>query len=368
MTKHIDVAVLRDWLDRGQPVTVVDVRSADVRTEWSIPGSVHIDAYAELRQGRPGPLADAELPAGRPIVTVCNTGKMSETAADVLANRGFDVYSLTGGMKAWSLAWNAARVFLPDTPAQVIQIRRTGKGCLSYLVTSGEEAAVIDPSLSPGIYIEFARRANVRITHVLETHIHADHLSRARQLAATTGAALRLPAQDRVAFQFTPLSDGERISVGRATMIARSTPGHTMESVCFVLDAAAVFTGDTLFVNGVGRPDLHADAEAAKDRARLLFESLQSIRYLNPDVVVLPAHTNSPVAFDARPVTTTVGVAAQWLDKWLSSETAFVNGLVSRLPDTPPNFVTIVELNERGEFPAGDVTDLEAGANRCAIS
>ncbi|MGH9220706.1 MAG: MBL fold metallo-hydrolase [Vicinamibacterales bacterium] len=368
MTKHIDVDVLRDWLDRGEPVTVVDVRSAEARAEWSIPGSVHIDAYADLRQGRPGPLADADLPADRPLVTVCNAGKMSQTAADVLANRGFDVQSLTGGMKAWSLAWNAARVFLLDTPAQVIQIRRTGKGCLSYLVTSDEEAAVIDPSLSPDRYLEFARRANVRITHVLETHIHADHLSRARELAARTGATLHLPAQQRVAFQFTPLSDGDRISVGRARLIVRSTPGHTMESVCFVLDEVAVFTGDTLFVSGVGRPDLHADAEAAKARARLLFGSLQSIRHLNPDAVVLPAHTNSPVAFDARPVATTIAEAGSWLDKWLSSETAFVNGLVSRLPDTPPNFVKIVELNERGELPAGDVTDLEAGANRCAIS
>ena len=368
MTKHIDVDGLRDWLDRREPVTVVDVRSAEARAEWSIPGSVHVDAYADLRQGRPGPLADAELPANRPIVTVCNAGKMSETAADVLANRGFSVQSLTGGMKAWSLAWNAARVFLLDTPAQVIQIRRTGKGCLSYLVASDGEAAVIDPSLSPDIYVEFARRANMGIKHVLETHIHADHLSRARQLAAATGATLHLPAQQRVAFPFTPLSDGDRLSVGRAALIARSTPGHTMESVCFVLDEVAVFAGDTLFVDGVGRPDLHADADAARDRARLLFRSLQSLRHLNPDAVVLPAHTNRPVAFDGRPVATTIGAASSWLDKWLSSETAFVNRLVSQLPDTPPNFLKIVELNERGELPTGDVTDLEAGANRCAIS
>lgn len=368
MTKHIDVEGLRDWLDRGEPVTVVDVRSAEARAEWSIPGSVHIDAYGDLRQGRPGPLADAELPADRPVVTVCNAGKMSETAADLLASRGFAVQSLTGGMKAWSLAWNAARVFVLDTPAQIIQIRRTGKGCLSYLVTSGDEAVVIDPSLDSEVYVEFARRANARITHVLETHIHADHLSRARQLAATTGAALHLPAQQRVAFQFTALSDGDRISVGRASLIVRSTPGHTMESVCFILDDVAVFTGDTLFVNGVGRPDLHADAEAARDRARLLFRSLQSLRRLNPDAVVLPAHTNRPVAFDARPVATTIGEADSWLDKWLSSETAFVNRLVSQLPDTPPNFVKIVELNQRGELPTGDVTDLEAGANRCAVS
>jgi glyoxylase-like metal-dependent hydrolase (beta-lactamase superfamily II) len=367
MTNHIDVTTLRDWLDEGKPVAVVDVRSADARAEWSIPGSIHIDAYAELKQGRPGPLAIESLPIDRPIVTVCNAGRMSEIAANALTERGLDARSLVGGMKAWSLAWNAARVFLIDASAQVIQIRRTGKGCLSYLVTSGDEAAVIDPSISAETYHELARRANARIKYVLETHIHADHLSRARQLATAAGATLHLPAQQRVAFEFTPLANGDRLTVGNATLTVLNTPGHTMESVSFVLEKAAVFTGDTLFINAVGRPDLHADADGARHRARLLYRSLQAIRQLNPDVVVLPAHSNKPTPFDWRAVAATIAETSSWLDEWLSSETAFVDRLVSRLPDTPPNFVTIVKLNERGELPPGDVTDLEAGANRCAV-
>jgi glyoxylase-like metal-dependent hydrolase (beta-lactamase superfamily II) len=179
---------------------------------------------------------------------------------------------------------------------------------------------------------------------------------------------LHLPAQQRVAFDFAPLANGDRISVGDATLTVLNTPGHTMESVSFVLEKAAVFTGDTLFINGVGRPDLHADADAARHRARLLYTSLQSIRQLDPDTVVLPAHTNKPTPFDGRAVTSTIAETSSWLDEWLSSETAFVDRLVSRLPDTPPNFVKIVEFNERGQLPIGDVTDLEAGANRCAVS
>jgi glyoxylase-like metal-dependent hydrolase (beta-lactamase superfamily II) len=368
MTNHIDVTTLRDWLDQGRPITVVDVRSADARAEWSIPGSVHVDAYAELRQGRPGPLATASLPTGQPIVTVCNAGKMSETAADALSARGFDARSLTGGMKAWSLAWNTARVPLNGTPAQVIQVRRTGKGCLSYLVTSNGEAAVIDASLDPDVYIELARQANSSIRNVLETHMHADHLSRARQLAQMTGASLRLPVQRRVSFAFDVLSGGDRLSIGDATLTVMNTPGHTMESVSLVLDKIAVFTGDTLFVNGVGRPDLHADVDAARVRASLLYRSLQSIRDLGRQVVILPAHTNRPVAFDGHAIASTIGEADQWLGQWPSSESGFIERLVSRLPDTPPNFVTIVEFNERGQLPTGDVTDLEAGANRCAVS
>jgi glyoxylase-like metal-dependent hydrolase (beta-lactamase superfamily II) len=368
MTKHIDVTTLRNWLDQGKPVTVVDVRSADARTDWCIPGSVHVDAYADLRQGRPGPLATEGLPSDQPIVTVCNAGKMSEIAADALTARGLDAWSLSGGMKAWSLAWNSASVPLAGTPANVIQVRRTGKGCLSYLVTSNGEAAVIDASLDPDVYIELAKQSLSSIRYVLETHIHADHLSRARQLAAVTGASLRLPDQRRVSFAFDGLSNGDRIHIGDASLTVLASPGHTMESVSFVLAGLAVFTGDTLFVNGVGRPDLHADADAARTRAGLLYRSLQSIRALGPQVVLLPAHTNQPVAFDNHAIASTIAEADQWLGPWLSSESGFIERLVSRLPDTPPNFVTIVEFNERGQLPTGDVTDLEAGANRCAVS
>lgn len=97
-----------------------------------------------------------------------------------------DARSLAGGMKAWSLAWNAAEVLLSDPTARVIQVRRTGKGCLSYVVGPGGEAAVTDPSVSPDVYLELTRRHGWSIRYVLETHVHADHLSRARELVRQT--------------------------------------------------------------------------------------------------------------------------------------------------------------------------------------
>jgi glyoxylase-like metal-dependent hydrolase (beta-lactamase superfamily II) len=218
------------------------------------------------------------------------------------------------------------------------------------------------------VYLQYAAQSNARIAHVLDTHIHADHLSRARQLAEMTGATLHLPDQQRVSFAFEPLSHGDRVRFGDASLAVVGTPGHTLESVSFVLDEVAVFTGDTLFVNGVGRPDLKADADSARERARLLYRSLRSIRDMKPETVVLPGHANQPVPFDGQAIASTLRGAARWLDEWLSSPSDFVERLVTRLPDTPPNFVRIVELNERGQFPGGDATDLEAGANRCAVS
>ena len=90
--------------------------------------------------------------------------------------------------------------------------------------------------------------------------------------------------------------------IGNATITALHTPGHTSESMCYVLNGTAVFTGDTLFTNGVGRPDLHADPEAARGRANELFTSLSRLRQLPDDVVLLPAHASEPVAFDGKPI------------------------------------------------------------------
>ena len=271
-------------------------------------------------------------------------------------------------MKAWSLAWNTARVPINDDGITIIQVRRTGKGCLSYVLIADGDAAVIDASLPLEVYENIARSYRARIRSVIETHIHADHLSRARQLADRVDAQLLLPQQDRVAFPFSAVQDGDEIAVGTARLIARHTPGHTLEGMSYVLKDDAVFTGDTLFAKGVGRPDLHADAAGARDRARALFQSLQAIRILGPDVLVLPAHTSEPVAFDGRPVMSRIAAIDKWLGEWLASEVSFVDRVVSRLPETPPNFGRITEMNERGEMPGGDVTELEAGANRCAVS
>lgn len=368
MSKTIDADTLRRWLDEGRPVTVLDIRTDEDRAQWAIPGSVHVNAYEALGAGQPGPLAEATFPSGRPVVTVCNMGRVSQTAAELLVSRGIDARSLAGGMKAWSVAWNTAEVSVGDVDSRVIQVRRTGKGCLSYIIGSDGDAIVIDASLPADIYADLAAQHGWRIRYVLESHIHADHVSRARQVVERTGATLLVPIQDRAKFPFTPIRDGDQILWGRATLRALHTPGHTAESTSYVLNGQAVFTGDTLFVNGVGRPDLHADAEGARQRAMLLFHSLKRLGTLGSQVVVLPAHASEPVAFDGQPVCARLDNAATWLQEWLMSESAFVDRVVARLPPTPPNFARIVELNEAGRFPDGDATDLEAGANRCAVS
>src|SRR5262245_22699898 len=139
--KEVSVEELRTWLEQKRPVTVVDVRSAADRAEWSIPGSLHVDAREALRGNDPEAMAGIDPPADRPVVTVCGRGNTSLLARDVLERRGFKAFSLAGGMKAWSLAWNKAEVPVSEKGGvRIIQFRRTGKGCLSYLVGSHGEA------------------------------------------------------------------------------------------------------------------------------------------------------------------------------------------------------------------------------------
>lgn len=151
-------------------------------------------------------------------------------------------------------------------------------------------------------------------------------------------------------------------------MTALRTPGHTPEATSYLLDESALFTGDTLFLAGVGRPDLEAGAGEARERARLLWASLRRVAALPPGILVLPGHTGRPVAFDGEPVTATLGEVTERIPILRLSETAFVETILARLPPTPPNHAAIVAFNETGGWPAGDPTDLEAGANRCAVS
>lgn len=364
----IDVKTLRDLLEQQQPVTVLDIRRAEDRAEWAIPGSLHVAAYDALKANDPNALAGVHLPADRPVVTICGAGVTSLIAAEQLRARGFEAFSLAGGMKAWSLAWNSAEVPVPGTQAQIIQVRRTGKGCLSYLIGSQGSAAVIDAALEPEIYLDLARRYGWSIMAVLETHIHADHLSRARRLAEQSGATLYLPDQERAAFSFSPLRDGAVLNIGPAQLVALHTPGHTLESTSYLLDGRVLFTGDTLFLAGVGRPDLKANPTEARQRAHLLYRSLQRLLTLAPETLILPGHTGEPIAFDSQPVAASLAQVRERVELLAVPEDAFVEALLARIPPTPPNHHQIVTLNESGAMFEGDPTDLEAGANRCAVA
>jgi glyoxylase-like metal-dependent hydrolase (beta-lactamase superfamily II) len=158
------------------------------------------------------------------------------------------------------------------------------------------------------------------------------------------------------------------LTLGQTTIKAISTPGHTLESFSYLVGESILFTGDTLYVDGIGRPDLKASADEIRQKAKLLHQSLQTLLALPESVQVLPGHTSRPVAFDEEPIGTTIGELAGKLSWVKVSEEEFAERVLAKIPATPPNYLTISELNGGGDFSGVEPTEVEAGANRCAIS
>jgi len=362
----ITAETLRTWLEEDKPVFVLDVRPRDQREEWQIPGSHYVDAYQRLKVGDMSVMDEVRIPANIPVVTVCEAGRTSMIAAGELMKKGVEVYSLQGGMKAWSLAWNEAE--LKNGKAEIVQVRRTGKGCLSYVLASGGEAVVLDASVEPEVYIKLAKENNWQIKYVLDTHIHADHLSRSPQLARMTKSELFMPDQDKVNFPFHTISDNQTLKFGSSVIRAIHTPGHTLESTTYILNDKYLFTGDTLFINGVGRPDLKADSDATRARAGLLFRSLQKLLALPGETIVLPGHTSKPVEFDNEVIQRSLGDIKVSVEMLRLNEEEFIDRVLQGIPATPPNYLSIIEKNLKGDYSDINPVDLEAGANRCAIS
>src|SRR5690606_37363990 len=173
-------------------------------------------------------------------------------------------------------------------------------GCLAeatYYIESNGEAAIIDPLRETTPYLEMAKKRNATIKYVFLTHFHADFVSGHFDLAKATGATIVLGPNAEAAYQFHSAKDGELFPIGNIHLKLLHTPGHTMESSTYLLldenhTEKAIFTGDTLFIGDVGRPDLAVKSDLTeRDLAGHLFDSLRNkIMPLPDDVIVYPAH------------------------------------------------------------------------------
>ncbi|MGA2432981.1 MAG: MBL fold metallo-hydrolase, partial [Acidimicrobiales bacterium] len=250
LISFISTTELTPRLDTDPSLYMIDVRDPDEVADWQIPG-VHNLPLSRL------PSLVHEIPRDKDLVLICAKGARAQQGAEILAKLGIASRVLEGGMSAWATTYDHVEGNFGG--ATVVQIRRRGKGCLSYLIGAGESALVIDPSRDLEQYLAVAKEHGWTISHVLDTHLHADHLSGARDLSASTGATLWLNPADAFDFAFEPLSDGRAIELAAGvalTVSSVSVPGHTEGSTMYQLGHDAIFTGDTLFLESVGRPDL----------------------------------------------------------------------------------------------------------------
>ncbi|HVN55240.1 MAG TPA: MBL fold metallo-hydrolase [Anaerolineaceae bacterium] len=226
------------------------------------------------------------------------------------------------------------------------------RACLSYLVgcpTKGLCAA-IDPQGDPARYIREMNQHGMQISHILETHIHADHRSGALQLQQQTGAPIYLGPGSDVYFEHNELVDGQVLEVGNRRIRVIHTPGHTPEHVCLLGDDWYLLTGDTLFVGDVGRVDLAEGTLSTDDlenRASQLYQSLQKLLGLPDWTEVYPAHYAGSVCgrgMDGKTIST-IGHERRNNPAFQMDAAAFIRSQTQNLPPLPEDFLAIKEEN-----------------------
>ncbi|TDL30915.1 MBL fold metallo-hydrolase [Jeotgalibacillus sp. S-D1] len=352
---------------------ILDVRNEDAYSDWKIEGekvtSINIP-YFDLLDGVEEVIK--KLPADVPVVVVCAKEGSSIMIADMLAEEGQDVSYLQGGMKAWSEHLEPIKVGNLNDGGEIYQFVRIGKGCLSYMVVSQDEAALIDATRMTDVYIDFAAALGVKIKHVLDTHLHADHISGGLKIAQATGGTYWLPPKDaeNVPFSYEPLEEGKNLSIGNTTISIQPlySPGHTIGSTSFIVDQSFLLSGDILFVDSIGRPDL---AGLAEDWVGDLRETLYS-RYkaLSSELIVLPAHF---MIMDE--LNNDGSVSASLGDLFehnhglnIDNEEEFRKKVTAHLPPQPNAYQEIRELNMgKIQKDSEEQREMEIGPNRCAI-
>jgi glyoxylase-like metal-dependent hydrolase (beta-lactamase superfamily II)/rhodanese-related sulfurtransferase len=373
MARSITPAELYAEIEQGRCPYILDVRNQDEYAVWQIEGTrsvpmknvpiwVAVEESEKLAQ---------ELPED--AVVVCAHGNGSDLLIDVLKDEGCEVRTLEGGTAAWAELLVSRPI--DGLPQGMVgyQIARPAKACLSYLVGApGHGCIVVDPARFPQTYRDLAAQHGMTITHVLDTHIHADHVSGGPAMAAELGVPYHVPVEDSGAqtpFANEPLADGTVIDLGAAQLevLAIKMPGHTPGSTCVHIPGHLILTGDTVFVRGLGRPDLTGKAS---ELATELFHTIHDrLAPLDRATKVMPAHWTLMEEIDDRGmVETTLGAVFEADIMTVGDMERFIDEIVATLPAAPDFYETIRLVNAGQAATAEEIETLEIGKNQCAAS
>lgn len=387
------VQELGERLGRDDRFFVLDVRNRDEFDAWRIEGrnpppALNVPYFEMLEAAGADDFVDAvadyarssllsDLPDDRPILAVCAKGDTSAYVAEALRRLGLEAFNLRGGMRAWADHYEVAAV--AESPElTILQVARPARGCLSWVVASDGEAVVIDPLRHVSRYLDLLDDRDLEVVAVLDSHAHADHLSGGPALAGRLGCPYGLHPYDgvhpidllpaRIGFEY--LRDGGTIAFGTAGLRALHIPGHTLGNLAFALDDEYLFTGDSIFIGSIARPDLGGQAEAW---ARLHHRSLNRLLELDDGLLVLPGHFSDPGEADAdglfRARLGELRSRNEGLRMAARSEAEFIDYIRASLPEFPDRYVEmkranagLVEVDEDG------AAELELGKNICALA
>ncbi|HEX6877210.1 MAG TPA: MBL fold metallo-hydrolase [Nocardioidaceae bacterium] len=358
----------------GRVSEILDVRNRDEFEASQVEGSRpvptrNVPVYRVMEE--------LEEEAARTLdgaVVICGQGNGSELVAEELEDLGVHTRSLEGGTDAWNRLLVPVEITGLPGEVRVWQFLRPAKACLSYLVgVPGQSCLVVDPTRQPQPYLDLAREHDMTVTHVVDTHVHADHISGGPALAAELGVEYHLPPEDAggvVPFPNVPLKDGDVLDLGSAEVRVMSMhlPGHTPGTIALLVSDKVLLVGDTVFVRGLGRPDLTGQAEQlAQDLFRSVHDRLAP---LDPATVIAPAHWTSSeeINEESLVVTTIEDVFKATLLNEKAME-KFVHEIVTSLPAAPDFYDTIRKVNAGQLTPSEEEVDvLDVGRNQCAAS
>ena len=392
---------LKQKIDKGEDVFILDVRTPEEHKAWNISYGKYKDSSLIAIDDLSSSGALTHIPRDKEIVTFCAHGNRSMSAAKMLSQLGYNAKSIKGGLDSWNDVYDAATIFPIDntnsSPSiRIWQLRRVSKGCMTYVVSStskedndgsSRNATVIDPTC--GIIesiIRIAKENDLRITKVIDTHMHADHVSGATRLAKATGDGgvyvssiegyeidYRNNNNNNGLTTINQIRNGDRIALSNEIYLdAIHTPGHTKGSMSFRLthndntNDNYLFTGDLLFVDGIGRPDLHDKAEEFTDS---LFKTYHQKLFSLPDeTIILPTHYSGSFEHE-KPVFATIGSIRKKVKILSASQDEFTKFIMNNIPAQPMNYKKIIDIN-KSMIPCDSikVSDLEAGPNSCGIT
>jgi len=370
---------LKETIDAGEDVTILDARMQSDYDEWHIDGenvtSINVP-YFEFLDDEIGQDVLDQIPDDRNVTVLCAKGGASEYVAGTLADRGYEVNHLEDGMNGWAKIYERVEVSNYDGAGTLYQYQRPSSGCLGYLLVDGDEAAIVDPLRAfTDRYLDDVEELGAELTYAFDTHIHADHISGVRNLD-DEGVEGVIPAAavDRgvtYADELTNAEDGDTFSVGDATVEAVYTPGHTTGMTSYLLGDSLLATGDGLFIESVARPDLEEGDEGAPDAARMLYDSLQTrVLTLPDDTLIGGAHFSDAAepAADGT-YTATIGELEAQMDALTMDEDDFVDLILSDMPPRPANYEDIIATNlGQNVVDDDEAFTLELGPNNCAAS
>jgi glyoxylase-like metal-dependent hydrolase (beta-lactamase superfamily II)/rhodanese-related sulfurtransferase len=381
-------------LERRDKFFVLDVRNRDEFERFRLEGrgplpAVNVPYFEMLELGGRDEMVDSvvacveqhldgQIPRHLPVLSVCAKGDTSEYVRQGLERLGYSSANLKGGMKAWGEHYSTGVVV--ETPELAIyQVWRPARGCLSYVVASNGKSLVIDPLRHLHPYLELAQKKGFKIETVMDTHGHADHISGGTALAAESGAPYHLHPYDAIhpmdvlpaTIPYNAIRDGQIFKVGQVELEAVHIPGHTLGLVALRIDDRYLFTGDSICIGSIARPDLGGKAETW---APLHGRSLRKLAALPGKIIVLPGHFSSMAEQnDARLFAATLdelnrsNPGLQRLAQ--ETEEGFVHYLLDNLPPFLPDYVDIKRVNVGLLAPSEDgAYRLELGKNVCGLA